>query len=60
MRNEWLPLRVIDYVESAICEERSNLGEGFEVGGMMNVECRMQNAECRIFKSLNFESLNFK
>ena len=51
MRNEWLPLRVIDYVESAICEERSNLGEGFEVGGMMNVECR-------IFKSLNFESLN--
>ena len=39
-----MPLRVIDslrIVESTICEERSNLGEGFEVGGMMNVESRM-------------------
>jgi hypothetical protein len=27
-----LPLRVIDYVKSSICEERSNLGGGFELG----------------------------
>ena len=53
MLNEWLPLRVIDYVESAICEERSNLGGGFEVGGMRYAECRMQNDECGI---LNFKS----